>query len=77
MKRILTAVALSIAPPALAHAQTAPAQGKMACCEKMKAEGKDCCCMRMGGSHGEHSGKHGESKPPQQPNADQHQNHQH
>ena len=43
MKIILTAVALSIALPAMAHAQaaTAPA-AKADCCDKMKA-GKDCC----------------------------------
>lgn len=41
MKKILTAIALSIALPAVAHAQTAPAPAaKMARCEKMK---DDCC----------------------------------
>ena len=40
MKNILTAIALSIAIPAVAHAQGAPAPApNMACCEKMKAEG--------------------------------------
>ncbi|HET7710105.1 MAG TPA: hypothetical protein VFK50_11360 [Sphingomicrobium sp.] len=48
MKKILTAIALSIAIPAVAHAQTAPAPApKMECCEKMKAEGKECCCKDM------------------------------
>ena len=43
MKKILTAIALSIALPAVAHAQTAPAPAaKMECCEKMK-EKCDCC----------------------------------
>lgn len=43
MKKILTAIALTIALPAVAHAQTAPAPaGKMACGEKMKDK-SDCC----------------------------------
>ncbi len=43
MKKTLTAIALSIAIPAVAHAQAAPAPAaKMDCCEKMKA-GTDCC----------------------------------
>ena len=43
MKKILTAIALSIALPAVAHAQTAPAPAaKMACGEKMKDK-SDCC----------------------------------
>ncbi|MEO5577630.1 MAG: hypothetical protein ABIR25_01080 [Sphingomicrobium sp.] len=41
MNKILTAIALSIALPAVAHAQSAPA-AKMECCEKMK-EKCDCC----------------------------------
>ena len=41
MKKILTAIALSIALPAVAHAQAAPA-AKMECCEKMK-DTCDCC----------------------------------
>ena len=41
MKKILTAIALSIALPAVAHAQAAPAP-KADCCDNMKA-GKDCC----------------------------------
>ena len=48
MKKMLTAIALTIAIPAVAHAQAAPAPAmKMACCEKMKADGKDCCCKDM------------------------------
>jgi len=46
MKKFLAAIALSIALPAVAHAQAAPA-AKMDCCEKMKAEGKECCCKDM------------------------------
>ena len=43
MKKILTAITLSIAIPAVAHAQAAPAPApKMECCEKMKAAGMDC-----------------------------------
>jgi hypothetical protein len=43
MNKILTAVALAIALPAVAHAQAASAPEKD-CCEKMKSEGKKCCC---------------------------------
>ena len=44
MKKILTAIALTIALPAAALAQAAPAPApKMECCEKMK----DCCCKDM------------------------------
>src|SRR5436190_17162526 len=44
MNKILTAVALAIALPAVAHAEAAPAPAaEKDCCEKMKAEGKDCC----------------------------------
>jgi hypothetical protein len=77
---LVTAIALAIALPAVAHAQDAPEPAKpMACCEKMKAEGKDCeCCKDMkkmdhsaGGDageadHSDHSGSAG---------AQQHQNH--
>ncbi len=41
MKKLLTAIAMSIALPAMAHAQAAPA-AKADCCDKMKA-GMDCC----------------------------------
>ena len=57
MNKFLTAIALTIALPAAAFAQTAPAPApKMACCEKMK----DCCCRDMAkkdhGQHGEKAG---------------------
>lgn len=45
MKMLIGAIALAIAVPAAA--QTAPAEHKMECCEKMKAEGKECCCKDM------------------------------
>ena len=48
MNKILTAVALAIALPAVAHAQAAPPPtAEKDCCEKMKAEGKECCCKDM------------------------------
>ena len=52
MNKILTAIALSIALPAVAHAQAAPAPAPEMkdCCEKMKAEGKECCCKDMAGN---------------------------
>ena len=61
MKKILTAIALSIALPAVVHAQAAPAPApKMACCEKMKTEGKECCCKDMAKmDHGKHNMKAG------------------
>ena len=59
MKKLLTAVALAIALPSLAHAQAAPTPpAKADCCEKMKAEGKKCCCDDMGKKgHAEHDMK--------------------
>lgn len=52
MNKLLTAIALTIALPAVAHAQATPAP-KADCCEKMKAEGKECCCKDMAGKdHG-------------------------
>ena len=43
MKKLMTAIALTIALPAAALAQAAPAPAaKMDCCAKMKAAGKDC-----------------------------------
>jgi hypothetical protein len=42
MKKLLTAIAMSIALPAMAHAQAAPPAAKANCCDRMKA-GKDCC----------------------------------
>lgn len=79
MKMFLTAVAVAIALPAVAHAQEAPEAKPTACCEKMKAEGKECCCKDMeqmdhsshGGAagadaHPEHSGAAGTSQPAHQ-----------
>ena len=70
MNKILTAIALSIALPAVAHAQAAPApEAKQDCCEKMKTEGKECCCKDMAGKdHAEHSDH--------APKADEHHAHQ-
>ena len=63
MNKILTALALSIALPAVAHAQAAPAP-KEDCCEKMKAEGKECCCKDMAGKeHAGHDMKQHDGKP--------------
>jgi hypothetical protein len=61
MKKFLTAIALTIALPAVAHAQAAPpATAKMPCCEKMKADGKECCCKDMAKmDHGKHDMKGG------------------
>ena len=55
MKTILTAVALTIALPAVAHAQSAPTPApKAECCKQMK----DCkCCKDMDESHVRHDGK--------------------
>ena len=84
MKKILTAIALSIALPAVAHAQTAPAPAaKMACGEKMKVK-SDCCKdmakmdhdmqgMKAGGAM--HAG-HDMSKSSAPAPADAHKNHQ-
>ena len=57
MKKLLTAIALTIALPAVAHAQAAPAPAPKAdCCDKMKAEGKNCdCCKDMDHSKMDHS----------------------
>ena len=61
MKRLVGAIALILAAPALA--QAAPSESKMECCEKMKAEGKECCCKDMA--------KQGhDMKQDQQPKAD-------
>ena len=80
MKKILTAIALTIALPAVAHAQAAPAP-KADCCEKMKAEGKECCCKDMAKkSHGERGMKDGadtHAGHETSGGADTHQNHQH
>ena len=48
MNKLMTAVALAIALPGVAHAQAAPAEKpKMECCEKMKD--KCACCDKMAG----------------------------
>jgi hypothetical protein len=90
MNRFLTAIALTIALPAVAHAQAAPAPApKSECCEKMKDCCKDKskmdCCKGMDHSkmdHGKHDMKagadahagHDMSGAAAQP--DSHQNHQ-
>ena len=57
MKKLIAAILLSVALPAVAHAQSAPAPApKEDCCDKMKAEGKECCCKDMAkDGHAEHS----------------------
>jgi len=63
MKTLLTAFALTIALPAVAHAaEPAPSpEAKQDCCEKMKAEGKECCCKDMANKdHAQHDAKSGE-----------------
>ena len=48
MNKLITAVALAIALPGVAHAQAAPAEKpKMECCEKMTE--KCACCDKMAG----------------------------
>ena len=83
MKNMLTAIALTIALPAVAHAQTAPAPAaKMACCEKMKDK-HDCSKDMAKMDHGKqgmkagadpHAG-HDMSKPSAPAPADAHKNH--
>lgn len=52
MTKMMLAIALSIAVPAVASAQTAPAAPKKDCCEKMK---QPCeCCKDMDGEHAKH-----------------------
>jgi hypothetical protein len=49
MTKFFAAVALSIALPAMGHAQSpapAKAEAKKDCCAEMKAM-KDCCCDKM------------------------------
>ncbi len=80
MKKILTAIALAIALPAVAHAQAAPTPAPKAdCCEKMKAAGMDCMdmmgMMNMSGSKMGHDMKQ-PAAPQKQPPHGQHQNHQ-
>ena len=60
MRKLLTAIALATALPAMAHAADPAPQPKQDCCEKMKAEGKECCCKDMDHKdHAEHD-KHSE-----------------
>ncbi|MEO5613173.1 MAG: hypothetical protein ABIT68_10595 [Sphingomicrobium sp.] len=80
MKKILTAIALSIALPAVAHAQTEPA--KADCCEKH--DKMDCCKDMAGMDHAERDMKgmdshamHNMSRPGAKvPQANPQQNHQ-
>lgn len=74
MNKILTAIALAIAFPAVALAQAAPVPAPKAdCCEKMKAAGKDCCKDMAKMDHGMHDMSQPGAKAPQ---ADPHSNHQ-
>ncbi len=57
MKKMLTAIALTIALPAVAHAQAAPA-AKMECCAKMKDK-CDCCKDMAKMDHNKHDMKAG------------------
>jgi hypothetical protein len=79
MNKILIAIALTIALPAVAHAQAAPAP-KADCCEKMKAEGKECCCKGMDkdqhGQRGMRDGADAHAGHDMSGSADSHQNHQ-
>lgn len=52
MKKYLLAIAMTVALPAMAHAQAVTAAPKAGCCEKMKAmacckDGKMDCCKDM------------------------------
>jgi hypothetical protein len=87
MKKILMAIGLSIALPAAAYAQSAPAPAhKMKCCdEKAKADcckdSKADCCKDMAGMQGMHDmkgmkGMEGMQHGDHAPQADAHQNHQ-
>jgi hypothetical protein len=59
MTKLLTAIALAIVLPSIAHAQATPdAPAKKACCAKMKAKDKKCCCDDMArGDDGGHAMK--------------------
>ena len=82
MNKFLAAIALTIALPAMAHAQAVSAAPKAGCCEKMKdmAGCKDMAKM----DHGKHDMKagadpqagHAMSEPAaKSPQTDAHQNH--
>ena len=60
MKKVLAAVALSIAIPSIAQAQAAPAAA-MTCCEKMKE--KCACCKDMAGKGHEGHDKSAQKTP--------------
>lgn len=69
MKKILAAVALAIALPAVAHAQSAPAAAPKPmkhCCCKDKSKPMDCCEEHGRGQagHDDHAG-HDMSQPQQ------------
>jgi hypothetical protein len=54
MLKLITAVALAAALPAITLAQAPPpAPDKKECCEEMKHGGKDCCCKDM--DHKDHA----------------------
>ena len=85
MNKMMIAIAMSIALPAVASAQTAPAPApkKMECCEKMK-EKCDCCKDMAKMDHSKHDTKAGADahaghnmspSPAAAPSADAHQNH--
>ena len=84
MNKMMIAIAMSIAVPAVAHAQAAPpAPKKMECCEKMK-EKCDCCKDMAKMDHSKHDMKAGadphaghDMSPSQAsaPSAGAHQNH--
>ena len=54
MLKYLTAIALTIALPAVAYAADPAPQPKQDCCEKMKHEGKECCCKEHAKDHAGH-----------------------
>ena len=74
MNKILTAVALSIALPAVANAQSTPAPStKAGCCEKMDKpcckDMKSDCCKGMDHSKMDHSKMGHDMKPGTDPHA--------
>jgi hypothetical protein len=67
MKKLLAAMAFSIALPSIAHAAEMPPP-KEDRCAKMKAEGKKCCCDDMDkAAHAENSQDHSGHTMPDQP----------
>jgi len=77
MNKILTAIALSIALPAVAHAQAAPAPApKSDCCEKMDKpcckDMKSDCCKGMDHSKMDHSKMGHDMKAGTDPHAGHH-----